>query len=115
MDFNELKRKVGSFVIKGENIEDSMASLQNLKESVKGYDMTAEELEQIDKLEKLYLTLLEKSIDATPLNINSDGEVEIKDGQIFHRATANSLEDLSRYSYIGIVASEWFGKLESCF
>ena len=113
MKFEDLKKKIGSFTISGANLPDEKVSLKRLRECAEKAKFSREQLAQIDKIEKLYLSLLEKDIEAKPLNIGKDGKVEIKEGQIFHRARANDMDDFDRFSKLGVVASEWFGKFES--
>lgn len=79
------------------------------------YPFFGDEIRQniVKKLEKLYLELQEKSkkIDVKPFPQN-DGKVEILPGMISHKCS-NSLESLKGISQYGILASEWFGKIES--
>lgn len=69
--------------------------------------------EVVKKLEELYLKYQEdsKNYDVKPFP-QSDGKVEIKPGMINHRCS-NSLESLRALSKYGILASEWFGQIES--
>ena len=67
----------------------------------------------VKKLEQLYLKFREES---KKTNIKpfpqKDGKVEILPGMINHKCS-NSLESLQGISQYGILASEWFGKIES--
>lgn len=69
--------------------------------------------EIVKRLEQLYLKLIEESkkTDITPFP-EKEGKVLIKEGMINHRCS-NSLESLEAISRYGILASEWFGQIES--
>lgn len=72
-----------------------------------------ERQEVVKKLEQLYLKYQEdsKETDIRPFP-QKDGKVEILPGMINHRCS-NSLESLRTLSQYGILASEWFGQIES--
>lgn len=67
----------------------------------------------LKKIEQLYLKYQEdsKETDIIPFP-QKDGKVEILPGMINHRCS-NSLESLRTLSQYGILASEWFGQIES--
>ena len=67
----------------------------------------------VKKLEQLYLNLQEESQknDIRPFPQN-DGKVEILYGMVNHRCS-NSLDSLRTLSQYGVLASEWFGQIES--
>lgn len=97
--------------LRGGNLEEVEVEYKLLSE----YHFFGDERRQniVKKLEKLYLELQEKSkkIDVKPFPQN-DGKVEILPGMISHKCS-NSLESLKGISQYGILASEWFGKIES--
>ncbi len=72
-----------------------------------------ERQEVVKKLEQLYLNLFEESkgTDIQPFP-QKEGKVEILSGMINHRCS-NSLDSLRTLSQYGILASEWFGQIES--
>lgn len=67
----------------------------------------------VKKLEQLYLNLFEESkeTDIQPFP-QKDGKVEILAGMVNHRCSS-SLDSLRALSQYGILASEWFGQIES--
>ena len=99
-------------IIKGANLGEVSAELKNLSD----YSWTNDErLKQIiKKIENLYLNSQSQSKDypINPLSIDSDGNVILKEHAVYHRCS-NSLESLKTISEHGILASEWFGLLES--
>lgn len=99
-------------IIKGANLGEVSAELKNLSD----YSWTDDErLKQIiKKIENLYLNSQSqsKNYPINPLSIDSDGNVILKEHAEYHRCS-NSLESLKTISEHGILASEWFGTLES--
>ena len=69
--------------------------------------------EVVKKLEQLYLNLQEESkkTEVKPFP-QKDGKVEILPGMLNHRCS-KSLECLRTLAQYGILASEWFGQIES--
>lgn len=69
--------------------------------------------ELVRRLEQLYLSFLEesKTTDISPFP-QKDGKVEILPGMLNHKCT-NSLDPLRAIAQYGILASEWFGQIES--
>ena len=69
----------------------------------------------IEFYEKAYFDIYEKlhngEIEVNSLNVE-DGLVNIKPGEVFHVMPSN-FENLKNISVAGLVASEWFGLLES--
>lgn len=67
----------------------------------------------VKKLEQLYMHLLEESkeADIKPFP-QKDGMVEMRAGMVNHRCVG-SLDSLRALSQYGILASEWFGQIES--
>ncbi|MBQ8300104.1 MAG: hypothetical protein IJX99_09710 [Clostridia bacterium] len=69
--------------------------------------------ELVKKLEQMYLKFQE---DSTKMTVKpfpkQDGKVEISQGMVNH-SCSNSIECLRTMSQYGILASEWFGKVES--
>lgn len=67
----------------------------------------------LKKIEQLYLNAYKKSKESNikPMQYK-DGKVEIKPGMINHMCSSQ-IDSLSSISRKGILASEWFGKIES--
>lgn len=96
--------------IQGANLESQEVEYRLLSE----YPFFSDERQEIvKKLEGLYLNLFEESKET---NIKpfpqKDGKAEILPGMINHRCY-NSLDSLRTLSQYGILASEWFGQIES--
>lgn len=69
--------------------------------------------EVVKKLEQLFLRYQEESRETTVRPFpQKDGKVELLQGMLNHRCS-NSLEVLRTISQYGILASEWFGQIES--
>lgn len=67
----------------------------------------------VKKLEQLYLNLFEESKETDIQSFpQRDGMVEILAGMVNHRCSG-SLDSLRALSQYGILASEWFGQIES--
>lgn len=68
----------------------------------------------IAKLEKLYINLNYQAneLKISPMNVDQNGYVIIKNNMINHKCS-NNLEILKTISQYGLLASEWFGELES--
>lgn len=69
--------------------------------------------EIVEKLEQLYLSFFEecKNTEIQPFP-QRDGKAEVLPGMLNHRCSA-SLDTLKYISEYGILASEWFGQIES--
>lgn len=98
--------------ISGANLEETEVQYSGLS-NIKWTDNL--EIQRIIlNLEKLYYQLLsrkeEQRIQSFP--IDGNGKVIIKPGMVNHRCS-NELEKLNFISQYGILASEWFGVLES--
>ena len=96
--------------IRGANLGEKEVKYKPLSERkfFKGNRQTV-----VKKLEQLYLNLFEESkeTDIQPFP-QKDGKVEILAGMINHRCFS-SLDSLRALSQYGILASEWFGQIES--
>lgn len=67
----------------------------------------------VKKLEQLYLNILEESKETEIQQFpQKDGKAEILAGMVNHRCFS-SLDSLRALSQYGILASEWFGQIES--
>lgn len=96
--------------IKGANLGEKEVEYKLLSE----YSFFSDERQLVvKKLEKLYLKLQEESekIDIKPFP-QKNGKAEILQGMINH-SCSSSLAVLSTVSQYGILASEWFGQIES--
>lgn len=98
-------------IIRGANIETKNVEYKKISD----YDWTdnTKLLKIIKKLELIYLSIeeqLEYQI-INPMDIE-DGTVVIPQNALNHRCS-NSIESLQGISNYGILASEWFGELES--
>ena len=99
-------------IISGANLENTEVEYKRLSE-VKWTD--SEEInKQILYLEKLYLSLYEKAreTEINPIEIDNDNRVVVKPYMAFHRSNSD-LNTLRMISEKGILATEWFGLLES--
>ena len=99
-------------IIEGANLESTSVEFNNIS----NYNWTDNPKinEIIKKLEILYLNI-EKNSQEQAINlmpINDDGYVILQKHAINHRCS-NSLDSLRNISNYGILASEWFGQLES--
>lgn len=99
-------------IIKGANIGEKNVKYRNLSE----YEWTNNPklIEIIKKLEFLYLSIEEqlKNQIVNPMIIDDSGIVDIPKNSLNHRCS-NSMESIREISKHGILASEWFGELES--
>lgn len=96
--------------VKGANLGEKEVEYKQLSE----YPYFSDKRQDIVKrLEQLYFEFLEKSkeTDITPFP-QENGRAVIKSGMINHRCS-NSLDSLEAISQYGILASEWFGQIES--
>ena len=99
-------------IIEGANLESISVEFDNISNYNWTDDTKINEI--IKKLEDLYLNI-EKVSQVQNINlmsINEDGYVIIEKNAINHRCS-NSLNSLRNISNYGILASEWFGQLES--
>lgn len=98
--------------IKGANLEETEAIFDNLSNIKWSDDETIQNL--IKYLEQLYYSLCNNKdvITVEQFPMNDDGKVIIKPGMLNHRC-ANDFEILRHISKHGVLASEWFGILES--
>ena len=67
------------------------------------------------KIEELYERAKNGDSEETkiePMQIGEDGKVVLYDGQIMHRCSA-SISTLDGIAHCGVLASEWFGEIES--
>jgi len=98
-------------IIRGANIEAKNVEYKRISD----YDWTdnTKLIEIIKKLELLYLGIEEQLKDSiiNPMDID-DGIVSIPQNALNHRCS-NSIESLVNISNHGLLASEWFGELES--
>ena len=99
-------------IIKGANLGEKNVKYSNLSE----YEWTNNPklIEIIKKLEFLYLSIEEqlKNQIVNPMIIDDSGIVDIPKHSLNHRCS-NSMESIREISKHGILASEWFGELES--
>ena len=98
-------------IIRGANLGEKTVNYQKLSD----YDWTNDTklIKIIKKLELLYSSIGEQLKDQIidPMDIE-DGFVVIPQNALNHKCS-NSLESLKEISNLGLLASEWFGKLES--
>ena len=99
-------------ILRGANIEEKNVEYKKLSD----YDWTDDKelMEIVKKLELLYLNI-EKELKNQAINtmdINEDEMVIIPKNAINHRCS-NAIESLKEISNYGLLASEWFGELES--
>lgn len=99
-------------IIKGVNLGEVSVEFNKIS----NYDWTNNPklMNIVKKIEDLYLNIKEQ---AQKENINSllvdeNGKVVIEEHAVNHRCS-NSLKSLNTISNYGLLASEWFGKLES--
>lgn len=64
-------------------------------------------------LEKYVDDIFSRETKVKPMKVHKDGKVKIEDGMVAHRAFASDLKKMMSFSKAGILASEWFGQLES--
>lgn len=96
--------------IKGANLGEKEVEYKLLSE----YPFFSDERQEIvKKLEQLYLKFQteSKKTNVEPFP-QKEGKVEILQGMVNHRCS-NSLDSLRALSQYGILASEWFGQIES--
>ena len=98
--------------IDGANIGKIEVEYKNLSD----YNWTDDRkiIEIIKRLEELYLSIEDKSRleIINPMVVDSDGNVIIPEHALNHRCS-NLLECLNEISNRGLLATEWFGELES--
>ena len=101
-----------TMVIDGANIGRKNVEYKKLSDC--NWTDDKELTEIIKKLETLYLTIEDKSKqeDISPMTVGSDGNVIVPQHALNHRCSM-SLESLKEISQHGLLASEWFGELES--
>lgn len=99
-------------IIKGANLGEISAEIKKISD----YNWTNNPklMTIIKKLEILYLHIENevRTQKINPMIIDENGKVVIKEYAVNHRCS-NSIESLRTISNYGILASEWFGKLES--
>ena len=99
-------------IIEGANIGDVSVEYKKLS----NYDWTDDTklMKIIKKLELLYLNMEEQLKDQPidSMEIDDNGNVVIPLNALNHRCS-NSIESLKNISKYGLLASEWFGELES--
>lgn len=99
-------------IIKGANLGEVSVELKGIS----NYEWTdSKELEEIiKKLEILYLNIQTqaKEQQIKPMGYDENGNVIIEKHAINHRCS-NSVESLRTIANYGLLASEWFGELES--
>lgn len=99
-------------VIKGANLGNAEGEFKDLSK----HDLVDGDYlkDKVNVLERLYYNLYEKArnIEVTPMSIDENNQVIIKPYMVNHRCSSdlNSLRLISQY---GVLASEWFGLLES--
>ena len=112
---DEIKSKLKNVTLTGANLGSCQnVSFQSIAESDK-FGLTIEQKRILSIWEKIYLRLFEKlQNNEYPVNpiLIKDGKVSISVGHPFHRASA-SISTLYGISVAGLVASEWYGILES--
>ena len=96
--------------IKGANLGEKEVEYKLLSE----FPFFSDERQEIVKrLEQLYLKFQTESKETNVKPFpQKDGKVEIMPGMVNHRCS-NSLDSLRALSQYGILASEWFGQMES--
>lgn len=98
-------------ILKGANIDDTNVEYKGLSD----YQLIDNpELKPIIRnLELFYYSILKEALNSniSPFPIN-DNKVTIIPGMLNHRCT-NDIENIRSISQNGILATEWFGKLES--
>lgn len=99
-------------IIRGANIEEKDVKYKKLSD----YDWTSDTIliKIVKKLELLYFNIEDQlnNQDINPIDIDDDNNVVISKNALNHRCS-NSIETLQEISNHGILASEWFGELES--
>ena len=99
-------------IIQGANLGRVEAEYKKLSD----YNWTEDQelTEIIEKVETLYLSVENKSrLEViNPMDVDDDGNVIIPQHALNHRCSS-SLECLNEISQHGLLASEWFGELES--
>ena len=99
-------------IIKGANLGEVSVELKGIS----NYEWTdnKELKEIIQKLESLYLNIQNqaKEQQIKPMTYDENGKVIIDKHAINHKCS-NSIESLRTISNYGLLASEWFGELES--
>ena len=110
---NEISSKLNNITISGANL----GSVNNVSFQLisKHFNFPPEEKKIIQFWEKIYLRWyerLENNEFPTSLISTEEGKVVINPGHPFHRAIA-SMSTLQGISIAGLVASEWYGILES--
>lgn len=110
-DFNEIKERLQNVNIDGANLWDVKGvNLDLLTNHFEGDEAT---MEAIRNLQNYYLQILNDDSHVSSMEIK-DGKVLITDGKIYHQLGGSiDISKLKSISEIGIVATEWFGILES--
>lgn len=109
-DFNEIKENLKDINIRGANLDE--VTNVNLDLLTKYFDAGENEY-LLKKLEEFYIELLNNNTNITPMKIK-DGKVIIEKGLIYHSLPPKpQIETLRSISQLGVVATEWFGILES--
>ena len=99
-------------IIKGANLGNAEGEFKDLSK----HDLVDGDYlkDRIRMLERLYYNLYEKAKDSevTPMSIDENNQVIIKPYMVNHRCSSD-LNNLKLISEYGVLASEWFGLLES--
>ncbi len=111
----EITTKLKNVTLSGANLGNRQnVSFQSIAKSGE-FDLTPEQRKILSNWERIYLRLFERlknnEFPINPIPIE-DGRVSIDVGHPFHRASA-SISTLKGISVAGLVASEWYGILES--
>lgn len=125
MNYDQLKKELNSVSLEGRNLGNIGETSFNLltefdfSEYLKFDDFPIKEPEEVKlllkRLEQRYQEMyqkLEQDSSIKPMEYGEDGKVVIKPGMAFHR-TIQNIEALKNISIGGVLASEWFGQLES--
>lgn len=97
-------------IIKGANLEEKEVVLKKLTEHDWHFD--SEEINVIKLIENMYISIFNKKTEIRSMNVDEKGKIIISKNMINHSCNygLDTLKNISKY---GILASEWFGELES--
>ncbi len=119
MNFDELRQKLNNITLQGRNLgnveEASFNLLSDFDFAKYEIEVGNKEKDALVKLQQKYQDLystLERDNSVKPMEYDEEGKVIIKPGVPFHRAV-QKIDVLRNISAGGILASEWFGELES--
>lgn len=115
----QFRESLGGFKLEGMNLSRVDAKFALLSENIREVlpDIDSETENEVSgllhKLETFYLYLYEQmqNVQIKPLDI-ANNKVVIPDGILSHRTLA-TLDQISKIGEGGVLASEWFGQLES--